>query len=179
MVPRSVHHRVSEGGQFFRKLQSNQKVTVSHDNQVPPKPATQPTRNDANAPLITDDPEDTTVSWVIVPASDSELDGDVAWILRGPAENVAKATVIIQKAIDEAKKNMVGYLVLPDPKTYRYVVGQGGAKVNSIRKATGCNITIPRNQQEGEAIEIVGPEAGVEQAKEMVLAAVKEGSSRA
>jgi rRNA processing protein Krr1/Pno1 len=129
--------------------------------------------------LITDEGNADAHSWNVESAADPNLDGDIPWVLIGSPENVEKAKTAVQKAVEEALNSKIGYLVLPDPSTYRFVVGQAGAKVNSIRKATGCNITIPRSQQEGEAIEIVGTQDGIEEAKEMVLEAVKEGTSRA
>jgi polyribonucleotide nucleotidyltransferase len=89
---------------------------------------------------------------------------------------VEKAKKLIEAALQQAaKQNTTGYLVLPDPRTYRHVIGQGGSKVNAIRKQSGCKITVPRNQAEDEAIEIVGSKEGVEKAKELILQAVKEG----
>jgi len=132
--------------------------------------------------LITDDADatDGLFSWTVVDTTDSAVDGDIPWILRGPPENVAKAKTSLLAAIEQAAKNShAGYLVLPDPQTYRYVIGQGGSKVNSIRKATGCKITVPRDQARDEAIEILGSADGVEKAKELVLNAVKEGGNGA
>ena len=112
--------------------------------------------------------------------SESDSDGEIPWILRGPPDNLPKAKSALEAAIEQAMKNTTtGYLVLPDPRTYRYVIGQGGSKVNSIRRATGCKITVPRDQAKDEAIEILGSAEGVEKAKEMVLKAVKEGGNGA
>jgi len=47
--------------------------------------------------------------------------------------------------------------------------------VNSIRKATGCKITVPRDQAAGQPIEIIGSYDGVEKARQLILKAVKEG----
>jgi rRNA processing protein Krr1/Pno1 len=181
-VPRKVHHTIAENGQFFRRMRNDHQVTVDHAGQkVPPKP-TAPANARANGalPLITDDADatDSLFSWTVVNTADSAGDGEIPWILRGPTENVAKAKATLLAAIDQAAKNShAGYLVLPDPQTYRYVIGQGGSKVNSIRKATGCKITVPRDQAKDEAIEILGSAEGVEKAKELVLNAVKEGGS--
>ena len=107
-----------------------------------------------------------------------EIPPDIPWILRGPPENIAKAKQNLAAAIEQAQNmNHTGYLVLPDPRTYRYVIGQGGSKVNSIRKQTGCKITVPRDQARDEAIEVCGSAEGVEKAKELILQAVKEGIS--
>lgn len=183
-VPRALHHAISNNGQIFRKLKSDHQVTVDHAGQaIPAKPTPTNTRaNDGPLPLITDDAEATADahSWNVVETTSSE-EGDIPWVLRGSAENIEKAKKTIEAAIEQAKKqNATGYLILPDPKTYRYVIGQGGSKVNSIRKQSGCKITVPRDQAKGEAIEVVGTKEGVEKAKDLILAAVKEGlASRA
>jgi rRNA processing protein Krr1/Pno1 len=188
-IPRALHHAVSNNGQIFRRLRNDFGVTVDHGGQtVPPKPTAPASSARANGgalPLITDEPETAADahSWKVVEqnASSSAEEGDIPWILRGSAENVEKAKKAIQTALEQANKhNAVGYLILPDPKTYRFVIGQGGSKVNAIRKQSGCKITVPRDQTQGEAIEVVGSKEGVEKAKELILAAVREGvSSRA
>jgi rRNA processing protein Krr1/Pno1 len=179
-VPKNVHHAVSDNGQFFRKLRSDHKVTVDHaGHKVPAKPSA-PSNTRANGgalPLITDEQDESAFSWSVVSTS-SDLEGDIPWVLRGPVENVEKVKSLLAAAIDQARNTTTtGYLVLPDPKTYRYVIGQGGSKVNSIRHATGCKITVPRDQARDEAIEISGSAEGVEKAKDLVLEAVKEGSA--
>ncbi|KAH6843103.1 hypothetical protein B0I37DRAFT_437167 [Chaetomium sp. MPI-CAGE-AT-0009] len=181
-VPRALHHVVSNNGQIFRKFRSDFGVTVDHAGEtVPAKPAA-PKNARANGdslPLITDDEETTADahSWNVVDQASSE-EGDIPWVLRGSPENIEKAKKAIQSALDQANsQNAIGYLVLPDPKTYRFVIGQGGSKVNSIRKQSGCKITVPRDQTQGDAIEVVGTKEGVEKAKELILAAVKEGSA--
>ncbi|KAL2146738.1 hypothetical protein VTI28DRAFT_2573 [Corynascus sepedonium] len=180
LVPRALHHVISNNGQIFRKFRSDYGVTVDHAGQtVPPKPAgaMNARANGGSLPLITDD-EDAIAdahSWKLVEQTSTE-EGDIPWVLRGSPENVEKAKSAIQSALDQAnKQNAIGYLVLPDPRTYRFVIGQGGSKVNSIRKQSGCKITVPRDQTHGDAIEVVGTKEGVEKAKELILAAVKEG----
>ncbi|CZS96756.1 related to SCP160 protein [Rhynchosporium graminicola] len=181
-VPRKVHHTIADNGQFFRRLRNDNKVTVDHaGHKVPPKP-TAPTNvrgNGSNLPLQTDEPSELDAHiWNIIDNSESSIEGEIPWILRGPPDNVTKAVATLTAAIDAAMKNTTaGYLILPDPSTYRYVIGQGGNKVNQIRKATGCKITVPRDQAGGEAIEILGTAEGVEKAKDLVLKAVQDGIS--
>jgi rRNA processing protein Krr1/Pno1 len=178
-VPRALHHAVANNGQFFRRLKSDHQVTVDHAGKaIPSKPAPAAVRVAAGAlPLITDD-DDTAAdvhSWNVVENISTE-EGDIPWVLRGSTENIEKAKKAIDAALEQAKKqNATGFLILPDPKTYRYVIGQGGSKVNTIRKQSGCKITVPRDQAQGEAIEVVGTKEGVEKAKDLILAAVREG----
>jgi len=185
-VPRRLHHSISDNGQFFRRMRNAHGVTVDHAGQHPPsKPAAVP-RSQVNGgaalPLITDDPNSTANhSWEVVDNGGASADkGEIPWILHGSSENVAKARSVLQKAIEQAQMQQdssFGYLVLPDPRTYRFVVGQGGSQINSIRKQTGCKITVPRDQAKGAAIEIVGSKEGVEQAKDIILDVVQNGGN--
>lgn len=183
-VPRNLHHAVADNGTIFRRLRNDYQVTVDHAGQsVPANPATEETRNGANGaslPLITDEPSAATDahSWKVV---DTSAAGDTdnspfPWILTGSPENVAKGRAAIEKAIASAsQQSATGYLILPDPKTYRFVVGQGGSQINAIRKKTGCRINVPKNQAQGEAIEIRGNAASLEEARDMILEAVQNG----
>ncbi|KAF4971565.1 hypothetical protein FZEAL_9810, partial [Fusarium zealandicum] len=180
-VPRNLHHSVSNGGQFFRQLRNNHQVTVDHAGQpLPPKPDSSTRSNEGALPLITDD-DDTAAdahSWKIVEIESGD-DGDFPWVLRGTPENVEKAKEAIAKALEQAKKtDATGYLVLPDPRTYRHVIGPNGSKVNSIRKQSNCKIQVPRDQAKDEAIEIIGSKEGVELAKDLILDAVREGTNK-
>ncbi|KAK3381389.1 hypothetical protein B0H63DRAFT_202447 [Podospora didyma] len=179
-VPRAMHHAVSNNGQFFRKLKSDCHVSVDHAGQAIPKKPEAPAATRATGaalPLITDDEEATADvhSWNVVEHTSAE-EGDIPWVLRGSPENIEKAKKALEAALEQAKRQTAtGYLILPDPKTYRFVIGQGGSKVNTIRKQSGCKITVPRDQAKGEAIEVAGTKDGVEKAKVLILEAVREG----
>lgn len=181
-IPRNVHHALSNGGQFFRQLRNNHQVTVDHAGEtVPAKPDTSTRANGGSLPLITDDDDSTADahSWKVVKTAAGE-EGDIPWVLRGTPDSVTKAKEAIEKALLQAQKNdATGYLVLPDPRTYRFVIGPNGTKVNSIRKQSDCKIQVPRDQAKDEAIEIIGTVEGVELAKDLVLTAVRDGLSKA
>ena len=181
-VPRHLHHSVADNGSFFRRLRNDYQVTVDHaGQQVPPKPAPMEQSRDTNGlPLITDENAAAAHSWKIVdsipPTSGDEELVTIPWILLGSTENVGKARAALDKAIETAnQQSSTGYLVLPDPKTYRYVVGPGGSRISAIRKKTGCRIDVPKDQAKGEAIEIKGSKEGLEEAKELILEAVQNG----
>lgn len=178
-VPRKYHAAISNNGQFFRRLRNDLKVTVDHAGQPIPAKAKSSSARVSNGatPLITDDPEEVADahSWNLV-ESTSDEEGDIPWVLKGTPENVEKAKEAIAKALEQAKKpSSTGYLILADPSTYRYVIGQGGSKVNAIRKQSGCQIQVPKDQGSDEAIEITGTKEGCEKAKDLILAAVREG----
>lgn len=179
-VPRKYHNAIAENGQFFRRLRNDHKVTVDHAGQTPPaksKPAN-PRANTGALPLITDDAETAADahSWAVVDTGSSSEEGDIAWVLKGNPDSIQKAKKAIATALEQAQKNScTGYLILPDPSTYRLVIGPGGSKVNAIRKQSGCKINVPRDQARDEAIEILGSQEGCEKARDLILAAVREG----
>lgn len=190
-VPRNLHHVVSNNGQFFRHLRNTHNVTVDHGGQQPPArrtgggaaaAAAAQRSSTVAAPLITDDASTTAPdahSWVVhehgADEDDSE-DGTIPWILKSPSEaSLAQAVAQLEAALRAAQQHSAtGYLILPDPRTYRFVIGPGGAQINAIRDATGCKVTVPKNRG-AEAIEVSGSLAGVEKAREMILEAVRNG----
>lgn len=185
-VPRMYHHAISDNGQFFRRLRNDHKVTVEHGGaKPPPKPTASPSTpksNGASMPLITDDQNDAH-HWELVDTANGGAteEGEIPWILRGDPDNIAKARSLLDKALEQAKSReseCTGYLILPDPKTYRFIIGQGGAQINSIRKQTGCKINVPRDQVPGSKIEIVGSREGVEEARDIILDVVQNGGRR-
>ncbi|KAJ4322320.1 hypothetical protein N0V94_002429 [Neodidymelliopsis sp. IMI 364377] len=189
-VPRHLHHIISDNGQFFRRLRNNQKITVDHGNQQPPpKPAQTEAgkaRKGANGalPLITDDATTGADehSWEIIDNNAVEEGTDtsatIPWILRGPSENISKARQQLEDAIKAASKpSSTGFLILPDPRSYRLVVGSGGSTINSLRKETGTKIQVPRDQAKDEAIEITGTREGCEQARQMILDIIAKGGN--
>jgi hypothetical protein len=133
-------------------------------------------------PLITDEPgsRENAHRWEVVDSSTEgcDEDGDIPWILRGPPENVKKAQSIIQAALERAQRpSCTGFLMLPDPKVYRKVVGPRGATINEIRERTGCRIQVPKqgDANAAEGIEIVGSKDGVEEARDLILEAILGG----
>ncbi|KAL8834605.1 MAG: hypothetical protein Q9170_003681 [Blastenia crenularia] len=181
-VPRQLHHTLSDNGQFFRRLRNEHKVTVDHAGQQPPAVQSRSRSNGRALPLITEQQDNINGhSWETVDNDETEAEeGEIAWVLHGSQENVSRAQQALQKAMEQAQKRQssaVGYLMLPDPRTYRFVIGQGGSQINAIRRQTGCKINVPRDQAKGEAIEIVGSRDGIEQAKDIILETVQNGSN--
>jgi len=186
-VPRKHHNSISDNGQFFRRLRNDYKVTVDHAGQQPPaRPAGGNSRGRANGgatPLITDDPSSDSHSWELIDNSTGSYegaDGDtpIPWILRGSQENVGKAKATLEQALAAAQKpSWSGYLILPDSRAHRHIIGPGGSQINSIRKKTGTKVQVPRNQGEGEAVEIVGTKEGVEEARDIILDIVRDAGN--
>lgn len=183
-VPRKLHHTIADNGQFFRRLRNDHKVTVDHNGQrPPPKPAAPaPSRtNGESMPLITDEPSvgGNTHSWELHDLHGSAEEGDLPWILSGPSpEAIQAAKARLDAAVAEAQKHdTIGFLILPDPRAHRHVVGPGGSEINRIRKKTGTKIQVPRDQNKGEAIEIQGSKQGVQEAKDIILEIVQNNAS--
>ena len=184
-IPRRAHNVVSENGQLFRRLKNEYKVNVDHAGHQPPRrPTASEQRSNVNGgtmPLITDETSSDDFSWRIHDINDAadEEEGDIPWNLRGSPENVARARELLEKNLEEAQRqSTTGYLILPDPRTYRFVIGPGGSQVNSVRDKTGCKINVPRDQTKGEAIEIRGEKEKVEEARDIILELVREGTGR-
>ncbi|KAF3933682.1 Vigilin [Dactylella cylindrospora] len=180
-VPKHLHHSLADNGALARTFRSRYNVDIGFSGELPPKPKGQQGRKRAEGaalPLITDEPSEisSAISWEVVDNSTAD-DGEVTWNLRGATEDIAKAAEELKRLIDdEGDKTTTGYLFLPDPSKYRYVVGPGGSQVNSIRRETGCKITIPKEQSD-EAIVIKGSKEGVEQAKQIIVGLVQGGNS--
>ena len=190
-IPRKYHHAISDNGAFFRRLRSNHNVTVNHGDQKPPpksSPSAKPSATESAAamPLITDDPDSAashSFTMQASSASPSTEQGTIPWVLRGNPDNIAKARAALEKALKQAEAQQsesTGYVVLADPSKYKYVIGQGGSRINEMRRQTGCKITVPKAGSSGGAgaIEIVGSKEGVEEARDLILEAVLGGGKR-
>jgi rRNA processing protein Krr1/Pno1 len=190
-VPRYLHHVIADNGAFFKRLRNEHRVTVDHGGvKTPDRPAAaeggkaRKGANGAALPLITDDATAgaENYSWELVDNSavgdDVDTSATIPWILRGSAENLPGAKEALQAALDAASKpSSTGYLILPDPRSYRLVVGPNGSVINNIRKKTGTKVQVPRDQAKDEAIEIVGTKEGCEEARKMILDIVSKGGN--
>ncbi|KAL6249693.1 hypothetical protein RBB50_003548 [Rhinocladiella similis] len=190
MVPRSLHHIVSKNGDLFREL-SRDGVRVEHNGHKPPPKLNRGSRartTNGDMPLITDQPGEASHSWDIV-SNQSALngdDGEIPWVLvsqKPDAQDVVeKAKQKIQSSLDKAKEpQFTGYLILPDPRLHRHIIGRGGSTINSIRNQSGCDIQVPKHNtgksEEGEAITIVGKEDGVISARDLILEEIKRAQA--
>ena len=186
-VPRCLHQNISDNGRFFRRLNNDFRVKVDHAGQQPPTKRAgtpKPRTNGAALPLITDDLDSAdNYTWDVVEEEEGDVEeGDIPWILRGSRENIEKARTALEKAIQQAQsqtheKATTGFLVLPDPSAYRFVIGSKGAQIDAIRRQTGCKIDVPKDQTKGKAIEITGSRDGVEDAKDIILDVIENGGS--
>lgn len=185
-IPRRFHHIIADNGQFFRRLRADHKITVDHNGQRPPPKPTAPTPQRANGangsmPLITDEPgaNADTHSWEMHSLQAADDDGsEIPWVLSGPSpEAISAAKAKLERALEEATaQDTIGFLILPDPRSYRHVIGPSGVEINRIRKQTGTKIQVPRDQSKGEAIEIQGSRDGVQEARDVILGIVRDNA---
>jgi predicted PilT family ATPase len=185
-VPLRFHHIIAEDGNIFRKLRNEHGISVDHAGKKPPQKdaaagASRGRVAEGGAlPLITDDSSATSHSWEVVEpqSASSGQEGNIPWVLRGNADNMAKARKIIEQKLANASKPLTtGYLILPDPRLNRFVIGPNGSTINNIRQQTGVQIQVPKQGSGSEAIEIKGPKDGVEEAKELILEAIEQGAN--
>lgn len=171
-VPRRLHSAIAEGT-FFKYLQKNFGVTIEHHGARPKRPEDPKPTGGNNLPTITDEDDGDRVSWEIVENAASGEEGTYPWIIRGKADGIAKAKKEILAALATAEKqSYTGFLILPDPGKYRFVVGPNGSTVDRIRRETGCKITVPRAGG-AEAITLHGDKEGLEKAKTKILEVVR------
>ena len=194
-VPQRLYYAIVDSGEpnFFQALNRDLRVKVDHgghskpakpDHLTPPKAGS----GSSNLPLITDAAIDTSTldveehhAWDVLRtaavAEESDDSDTMPWILRGEAEAIAQAKERLLAAIAAAERAHTGFLVLPDPRAARFVIGPGGSTINKIRQETSCKIDVPKGNNSASAIKIQGEREDVEQAKEMVLEAVINGST--
>lgn len=187
-MPIRLHHTISDNGKMFQILRRNMSVNVDHNRQRPPPRPQPPAFEQSNMPLITDDPaapltpDDVMnqAQWRVIEnsASPTGNDATIPWILKGNADDVAKAKEMVEAAMVAAENSVTGYLLLPQPgDTHVHVIGPKGATISAIRETTGVNPNVPKAGVTGP-IEVAGPPDKVEEAKEAILRAVMEGLSR-
>lgn len=173
-VPRSLHRAIADGGAFIRRLKSDFKVLVDHDHHEIPKaqtksPATSGAKNDSQA-RIDDEEESDAYPWLIVEIASSSETGDIPWVLKGEAAQITKAKKALATAVSQAQSQThTGHLTVPSTK-HRFIIGQGGSKINSIRDESGVKIDVPRNQND-EVIVLKGSKEGLEKARLLIIEA--------
>lgn len=188
-VPKHIHHHVyNSHGNRLRDMG----VRIDHGGQPrPARPAPPAIRTNGSAaamPLITDAATDASSmdprehhGWDTLNSAAGAEDSaaSIPWIMRAAeAEEIARAEKMLLEAIAAEQEMCTGYLTLPDPSFNQFVIGPRGTTINGIRNETGCRIDVPKKSVGVEPIEIRGPLASVEQAKDMILDAVSEGRRR-
>jgi len=173
MIPEQFHRTLADTGSTIRKLRSDFKVTVDHAGHTLPamsehlKP-----RVNGTAARIDDgnETDESSYPWDVVELEEKPAGQDIPWNLRGEKTNIDKATVFLSKLLEQAQKQThIGYLSIPTIK-HRYIIGPGGARINSIRAETGCTIDVPKRIGD-DVVVIRGSKDGIEGARALIVKA--------
>ena len=157
-VPLKYHHFITQQNSLFRTLRSYgvqvDQSTSPTKSAVPTKPASEL----SGTSRIDDVDEDTSVrgvEWQVVPKYEAAEEGDSVWTLRARDEaGMEKAKMLINSLLEQAQEaTWVGFLTLPDRTAFPRIVGTKGANVSDLRKRTGADITVSR---EDTTITIIG-----------------------
>jgi len=103
---------------------------------------------------------------IYVPPSDSE-ETDV--VVSGPREVVSEALKRIQAIYSEKKRTTKSISVGVNKKQHRFIIGQKGANISEILKQTGCNVTVPPQDDPSDTITVSGDDSKLLQALQLVL----------
>ena len=100
-----------------------------------------------------------------------ENDDVISWRLSGEDEEVAKVEKLIKDAIAQhSNDDTIGFFWFKTPeKVFRKVIGSQGSRLNSLRKKSGAQITVPKpSDKVNDIIYIKGPKAAVEKAEKLL-----------
>lgn len=167
MIPRSLHRSIADGGAFIRRVRSDYKVSIDHQGHELPK-VQRPTPTPNGARL---DDEESEYGFSIQEVHSSES-GDIPWTLKGTLDGISKASAALHKARQAAaQQTHIATLSVPAQK-HRFIIGQGGSVINSIRETSSTRIDVPKSNS-SELITIKGTEAGCMKARDMIIEAIK------
>lgn len=95
--------------------------------------------------------------------------------VRGTKEDVEKAEIQLKKLAEERQENSFTAEVTAKPEHHRFLIGKGGINIKQVREKTGVRIIFPtRQDQDRETITIIGKKEAVEEAKNDLLAKIKD-----
>lgn len=95
--------------------------------------------------------------------------------LRGLAEDVEKAKQRLLELSEKRASQSFTESVRANPQYHKFLIGKNGATIRRIREQTDTYIIFPDTAAEDkETITIIGSEAGVAEAKQQLLAMVKD-----
>jgi len=101
--------------------------------------------------------------------------GSAKVTLRGAREDVDKAKTLLLELANEKALNSFTLEVPIKKQFHRFIIGQKGVYVNKIKEATGVRLIFPAAQdEEADTITIIGKESSCQEARDKILARVKE-----
>lgn len=147
-VPESIHSLVSERGAIFKKLRDDYGVEVQHGNSTrkASKLSNGSIPNPPESAYLTEEESEQKTKFTIVDGNLEISETTIPWRLKGDKEQTAKVAKLINERVEQAKEaKKIGWFYAVQPSIFSKIIGPQGAKVTTIRKETGCFITIPRN----------------------------------
>ncbi|XP_049810317.1 vigilin [Schistocerca nitens] len=95
--------------------------------------------------------------------------------VRGPKDDVEKACQQLRELLNERQLSSYTAEVRAKPQHHKFLIGKNGAKIKKIRDTTGARIAFPtEDDQDKEAIMIIGRKEAVEKAKALLEEDIKE-----
>jgi len=95
--------------------------------------------------------------------------------VRGPKEDVEKATKLLKEMSEEKQLSGVTMEIRAKPQHHKFLIGKAGIHIQKIRDDTGARIIFPgSNDTDKEAIVIIGTQQAVDAAKKVMEAKIKE-----
>uniref|UniRef100_A0A2M4BA15 Putative vigilin n=1 Tax=Anopheles marajoara TaxID=58244 RepID=A0A2M4BA15_9DIPT len=105
------------------------------------------------------------------PSSDSKSD---KVIVRGPKEDVERAKQQLLELSSEKELSSFSVQIRAKPQHHKFLIGKNGASIKKIRDKTGARVIFPGvNDEDNEAITIIGKKENVEEAKAELEAIIK------
>uniref|UniRef100_A0A182J902 K Homology domain-containing protein n=1 Tax=Anopheles atroparvus TaxID=41427 RepID=A0A182J902_ANOAO len=105
------------------------------------------------------------------PSLDSKSDKVV---VRGPKEDVERAKQQLLELASEKELSSFSVQIRAKPQHHKFLIGKNGASIKKIRDKTGARVIFPGvNDQDNEAITIIGKKEHVEEAKVELEAIIK------
>ncbi|CEP22378.1 unnamed protein product [Cyberlindnera jadinii] len=168
-VPVNVHASVFQRGLFAKDVRIEHNVDISFGD------ANRKAQKLSNAvPTLPDGVRgegEETEKFTVVEDKPVENDDVIPWRLSGEDEEVAKVEKLIKDAIAQhSNDDTIGFFWFKTPeKVFRKVIGSQGSRLNSLRKKSGAQITVPKpSDKVNDIIYIKGPKAAVEKAEKLL-----------
>lgn len=160
---------VKEARNRILKIQEELSNIITEDIQIPPKYYN--SLIGSGGKLISSIMEECGGVSIKFPSPESNSD-KVA--IRGPKEDVERAKQQLLELTNEKELSSFSAEVRAKPQHHKFLIGKNGASIKKIRDQTGARIVFPGyNDEDKEAIIIIGKKEGVEEAKAQLESIIK------
>ncbi|XP_055631121.1 vigilin [Toxorhynchites rutilus septentrionalis] len=160
---------VKEARDRIQKIQEELANIITEEIQIPPKYYN--SLIGSGGKLISSIMEDCGGVSIKFPSPESKSD-KVA--IRGPKEDVERAKQQLVELTNEKELSSYTAEVRAKPQHHKFLIGKNGASIKKIRDLTGARIIFPgMDDEDKEAIVIMGRKEGVDEAKSQLEAIIK------